>query len=142
MVPFIGWGVYIMGLIDTEFKRLSIDMTSWDAFITSLPYFIYPVLAVLIVPLIVILKLDFGPMKKAEERIMNSGKIYWENAKPLRESIDTDKEVESKSKPILIWLPILILIISLFTLLAPKGFLFQSVEGKDFRIALLSLIHI
>ncbi|MFU1791651.1 Na+/H+ antiporter NhaC family protein [Mammaliicoccus sciuri] len=66
MVPFIGWGVYIMGLIDTEFKRLSIDMSSWDAFIVSLPYFIYPVLAVLIVPLIILLKLDFGPMKAAE----------------------------------------------------------------------------
>ncbi|HCN60657.1 MULTISPECIES: Na+/H+ antiporter NhaC family protein [Mammaliicoccus] len=136
MIPFIGWGVYIMGLIDTEFKRLSIDMTSWDAFITSIPYFIYPVLAVLIVPLIILLKLDFGPMKKAEDRIMNTGEIYWENAKPLRESVDTDKDVENKSKPILIWLPILILIISLFSLLAPKGFPFQSVEGKDFRIAL------
>ncbi|MCJ0920512.1 sodium:proton exchanger [Mammaliicoccus sciuri] len=136
MVPFIGWGVYIMGLIDTEFKRLSIDMSSWDAFMVSLPYFIYPVLAVLIVPLIVLLKLDFGPMKAAEDRIMNTGQIYWDNAKPLRESVEVDKDVENKSKPILIWLPIVILIVSLFTLLAPKGFPFQSVEGKDFRIAL------
>ena len=136
MVPFIGWGVYIMGLIDTEFKRLSIDMSSWDAFIVSLPYFIYPVLAVLIVPLIILLKLDFGPMKAAEDRIMNTGQIYWDNAKPLRESVEVDKDVENKSKPILIWLPIVILIVSLFTLLAPKGFPFQSVEGKDFRIAL------
>lgn len=136
MVPFIGWGVYIMGLIDTEFKRLSIDMSSWDAFMVSLPYFIYPVLAVLIVPLIILLKLDFGPMKAAEDRIMNTGQIYWDNAKPLRESVEVDKDVENKSKPILIWLPIVILIVSLFTLLAPKGFPFQSVEGKDFRIAL------
>nr|WP_235724823.1 Na+/H+ antiporter NhaC family protein [Mammaliicoccus sciuri] len=136
MVPFIGWGVYIMGLIDTEFKRLSIDMSSWDAFMVSLPYFIYPVLAVLIVPLIILLKLDFGPMKSAEDRIMNTGQIYWDNAKPLRESVEVDKDVENKSKPILIWLPIVILIVSLFTLLAPKGFPFQSVEGKDFRIAL------
>ncbi len=125
-----------MGLIDTEFKRLSIDMSSWDAFMVSLPYFIYPVLAVLIVPLIVLLKLDFGPMKAAEDRIMNTGQIYWDNAKPLRESVEVDKDVENKSKPILIWLPIVILIVSLFTLLAPKGFPFQSVEGKDFRIAL------
>lgn len=136
MVPFIGWGVYIMGLIDTEFKRLSIDMSSWDAFMVSLPYFIYPVLAVLIVPLIILLKLDFEPMKAAEDRIMNTGQIYWDNAKPLKESVEVDKDVENKSKPILIWLPIVILIVSLFTLLAPKGFPFQSVEGKDFRIAL------
>lgn len=136
MVPFIGWGVYIMGLIDTEFKRLNIDITSWDAFISSLPYFIYPVLAVFIVPLIVILKLDFGPMKKAEDRIKNTGEIYWPESKPLRESVNSDDKTASLSKPILIWLPILILIISLFSLLAPKGFPFQSVEGKDFRIAL------
>ncbi|MFU1791650.1 Na+/H+ antiporter NhaC family protein [Mammaliicoccus sciuri] len=67
---------------------------------------------------------------------MNTGQIYWDNAKPLRESVEVDKDVENKSKPILIWLPIVILIVSLFTLLAPKGFPFQSVEGKDFRIAL------
>ncbi|GGI42076.1 SLC13 family permease [Mammaliicoccus stepanovicii] len=112
MVPFIGWGVYIMGLIDTEFKRLNIDITSWDAFISSLPYFIYPVLAVFIVPLIIILKLDFGPMKKAEDRIKHTGEIYWPDSKPLRESVNSDDKTASLSKPILIWLPILILIIS------------------------------
>lgn len=136
MIPFIGWGVYIMGLIESQFNSLNIKMSSWDAFIEALPYFIYPILAVLIVPLIVILKLDFGPMKKAEERSINTGEIYWPESKPLRESILEDDEVSKNSSPIMIWLPILVLIVSLISLLAPKGFPFQSVEGIDFRIAL------
>lgn len=134
MVPFIGWGVYIMGLINQEYENLGITESDFTAFISSLPYFIYPILAVLIVPAIIFTKFDFGPMKLAEERTL-LGERFWENSKPLRRPESLDMTAH-KSKPIIIWLPLLILFITLFTLLTLRGFPFESVPGEEFRVAL------
>ncbi len=35
LIPFIGWGVYIMGLIQKEFTALNVSMSDWDAFLWS-----------------------------------------------------------------------------------------------------------
>jgi Na+/H+ antiporter NhaC len=136
MIPFIGWGVYIIGLINTEYDRLNITESGWDSFMHSIPFYIYPVLAVLIVPLIVITKLDFGPMAKAERRIKETGQIYWPDSKPMRKSEAFNEIKESSSKPILVWFPILILIVTIVGLLIPLGFPFKKIDGNEFRIAL------
>ncbi|UOQ91877.1 sodium:proton exchanger [Halobacillus shinanisalinarum] len=136
MIPFIGWGVYIIGLINTEYGRLNITESGWSTFIHSIPYYIYPMLAVLIVPLIVITKLDFGPMAKAERRIKETGQVYWSDSKPLRKSEGFTEMKETSSKPILVWFPILMLLATLVGLLIPLGFPFEKIEGNDFRVAL------
>ncbi|ASN06177.1 Na+/H+ antiporter NhaC family protein [Virgibacillus necropolis] len=136
MIPFIGWGVYIIGLINTEYGRLNITESGWDAFIQAIPYYIYPILAVLIVPLIVITKLEFGPMAKAERRIQETGQVYWPDSKPMRKSEAITEIKETSSKPILVWLPILILLVTIIGLLIPLGFPFKKIDGNDFRVAL------
>ncbi|GGK07535.1 sodium/hydrogen exchanger [Lentibacillus kapialis] len=136
MIPFIGWGVYIIGLINTEYERLNITESGWSTFIHAIPYYIYPMLAVLIVPLIVITKLDFGPMAKAERRIRETGQVYWPESEPLRKS-ETIKDIKkTSSKPILVWFPILTLLVTLVGLLIPLGFPFEKIDGNDFRVAL------
>lgn len=67
LIPFIGWGVYIMGLIQKEFTALNVSMSDWDAFIGAIPYQFYAFLAIAIVPIVSFFKLDFGPMAKAEQ---------------------------------------------------------------------------
>lgn len=135
LVPFIGWGIYIMGLINQEFTRLDIAESDFSAFMNAWPYFIYPILAVLIVPLVVILKRDFGPMKSAEKRTFEKEERYWSNSTPLRRPA-TDTSSENGSHPMLIWLPLVVLMVTLFGLLIPQGFPFVAVEGSAFRIAL------
>lgn len=136
MVPFIGWGVYIMGLINQEYERLGITENDFTAFMNSLPFFIYPILAVLIVPVIILTKFDFGPMKNAEKRTLETGERFWPNSKPLRQPEDVQNTTNSNSRPILIWLPLVVLLVTLFGLLIPQGFPMTPVDGNVFRVAL------
>ena len=134
LVPFIGWGVYIMGLIQKEFDLLKITETDWSAFIHAIPYNIYSILAVIIIPVVAFTGYEFSSMAKSEKRTQETGELYWPDSKPLRKS---EIAIDSKgSKPILIWLPILILLITMFSILAPLGFPFAKIPGNTFRSAL------
>lgn len=133
LVPFIGWGVYIMGLIQKEYETLKIAESDWTAFMQSIPFNIYSILAVIMVPIIAYTGYEFSAMAKAEKRTQETGELYWEHSKPLRkpEAINS-----ANSSPILIWLPLLVLFVTLFGILAPLGFPFKKVSGGDFRTAL------
>lgn len=135
LIPFIGWGIYIMGLINEEFGRLALTESDFSAYMNAWPYFIYPILAVLIVPAVVLLKKDFGPMRTAEKRTTD-GERYWPNAAPLRQPAAPDLQAENNSRPMLIWLPLAVLFVTLFGLLIPEGFPFEAVSGSTFRVAL------
>lgn len=136
MIPFIGWGVYIMGLISKEYERLGVKESDWDAFMNALPFYIYPMLAVLIVPVMLLTKSEFGPMRKADRRIEKTGEIYWPHSKPLRKTEAMNEYLETKSKASLVLVPILVLLVMLFGQLIPLGFPFKQVAGGEFRVAL------
>ncbi|MGM0900369.1 MAG: Na+/H+ antiporter NhaC family protein [Bacillota bacterium] len=135
LIPFIGWGVYIMGLIKNEFDLLNITASEFDTFVQVIPFQFYAILAVIMVPLVTFTKLDFGPMAKAERRIQETGALYWPDSKPLRKPEQTEKYTNS-SKAILIWLPLLVLFLTLFGLLISFGFPFEQVPGNEFRVSL------
>ena len=83
LVPITGWAVLVAGLIIGmgPIKDAGDAMT---AFIISIPFNIYSILAVVMVGLIAsgILP-DFGPMRVAEERAMKEGKLVRDGAQPL-----------------------------------------------------------
>ncbi len=133
LVPFIGWGVYIMGLIQKEFDALKIQESDWSAFVQSIPFNIYSILAVIIIPVIALTGYEFSAMAKAENRSQVTGEIYWPSSKPLRVA---EKVIDNGSKPILIWLPLIVLLGTMFGILAPLGFPFAKIPGGAFRAAL------
>jgi len=135
LIPFIGWGVYIMGLIKNEFDLLNITDSEFDTFVQVIPFQFYAILAVIMIPLVTFTKFDFGPMAKAERRIQETGSLYWPDSKPLRKPDQTEKYTNG-SKAILIWLPLLVLFLTLFGLLISFGFPFEQVPGNEFRISL------
>lgn len=135
LIPFIGWGVYIMGLIRAEFDKLNIADSEFSTLIHVIPFQFYAILTVLLVPLIAFTKLDFGPMAKAENRVRQTGQLYWPESKPLRKAEEMT-EYTNGSRAILIWLPLLVLFVTLFGLLISKGFPVTPVPGGDFRVAL------
>ncbi|WP_342514945.1 Na+/H+ antiporter NhaC family protein [Sporosarcina sp. FSL K6-1522] len=135
LVPFIGWGVYIMGLIKNEFDLLGIKTSEFDTLVQVIPFQFYAILAVTMVPLVAITKLDFGPMAKAERRIQQTGALYWPTSTPLRKADEND-DLTKGSNASLILLPLLVLFITLFGLLISFGFPFEPVPGNDFRVAL------
>ena len=135
LVPFIGWGVYIMGLIKNEFDLLNITTSEFSTLVQVIPFQFYAILAVSMVPLVAMTKLDFGPMAKAERRIQQTGALYWPESTPLRKP-DENNEMTKGSHAILILLPLLVLFITLFGLLISFGFPFKPVPGNEFRVSL------
>lgn len=83
LMPITGWAAYLMGLA----LGVGCIETTEDAaslFLHAIPFNFYPIFAVLFVGLIAtgIVK-DFGPMKKAEKRAVEEGKVIRDGATPL-----------------------------------------------------------
>ena len=126
LIPFIGWGVFIMSVIADAFSAVGVTTSEWDAFVAAIPYQIYAWLAITMVPVLTILKFDYGSMARAERDVAN--KVYAGPISPLGET--------SKAKPVLVWLPLLVLGVTLFATLNHHGFPFEQVAGSDFRAGL------
>lgn len=82
LIPLNAWGAYIMGLILAQGFENPLGVL-----IAVFPLNFYPMLAMVFVVTIIITGKDFGPMKKAELRAKNEGKVIRDGATPL---ISTD----------------------------------------------------
>lgn len=131
LIPFIGWGVYIMGLMQKEFIALDSDISDWDAFIHAIPYQFYAILAIAIVPLVAIKKLDFGPMAQAEIDTLQGKNNGYSNTK-------LTSFTHQNAQASFVWMPLLVMAVILILMLAPLGFPFEKVSGSIFRAALSS----
>lgn len=136
LIPFIGWGIYVMGLIREELDRLGNNASEFDIFVQAIPFQFYAILTVIAIPVVAVMKVDFGGMARADRRVKESGELYWPTSRPLRRVASQADGMTSESYPVLIWLPLLILFVTLFGLLVSYGFPFEPVPGSDFRIAL------
>ena len=67
LVPFIGWGVYIMGLLNQQIESLGVDASDYALLLSALPFQLYAWLALAAVPLLAIVGIEFGPMRRAED---------------------------------------------------------------------------
>ncbi|MCI8549471.1 MAG: transporter [Lachnospiraceae bacterium] len=99
LVPITGWAAYLSGLA----VGVGCIVTEADGaalFMKAIPFNFYALLAVVFVGLIGsgIIK-DFGPMKKAEKRAMEEGKVLADGATPLTGKELTDMEPYPGFKP-------------------------------------------
>ncbi len=133
LIPFIGWGVYIMGLIQAEFDNLSITRSDYTTFVEAIPFQIYAILAIIMIPLIAFTKKDFSQMRRAEERTTESDFFCDDN---LGEQGEEKGYSIRNARPMMVILPIAVVFVTLFVTLAPLGFPFQKVDGNEFRVAL------
>lgn len=133
LIPFIGWGVYIMGLIQAEFDNLGVPDSDYTTFVQAIPFQLYAILAILLIPLVAFTKKDFSLMKQAEEQAAQQ-ELSFEDA--VEDAADDGKYSKKNAKPIMVILPIVVVFATLFLTLAPQGFPFKKVGGNDFRVAL------
>lgn len=135
LVPITGWGVYIMGIIATEFENLGIQTSDASAFVQAIPYQFYALLALVLVPLIALSKRDFGPMAKFEAYVLENG--------PTTAELEADKSIvqsENASKATA-WemiIPLLVMFVTIFVMFIGWGFPGQNIPGSKIRIALTS----
>ena len=125
LIPFIGWGVFIMSVIADAFAANGIETSEWDAFIAAIPYQLYAWLAITMVPVLAILRFDYGAMQRAEEAV---------------EEVDVEIQIEEPKddgvRSIVVWLLLVVLGVTLFATLGQLGFPFGQVAGSDFRAGL------
>jgi len=78
LIPLNAWGAYIMGLL------LAQGITNpLHAMILAYPLNFYPIFAMIIVVLVILLQKDFGPMRTAERRAREEGKVIRDGATPM-----------------------------------------------------------
>lgn len=123
LIPFIGWGVFIMSVIADAYAANSVTDDEWSAFVAAIPFQVYAWLAIAMVPVLAWLDFDFGPMRRAQPS-------------PEVSAAGSGDTAASRATPMLVWLPLLVLAATLFGVLARYGFPFQQVAGADFRAAL------
>jgi Na+/H+ antiporter NhaC len=121
LVPFIGWGVFIMSIIADAFAANGISDSEWNAFVAAIPFQVYAWLAIALAPVLAVLNFDFGPMRHTQPNPIEAA------AEPV---------AGGNAKPSLVWAPLLVLGSVLFAVLVQLGFPEQQVAGSDFRAAL------
>jgi len=114
LVPITGWAVLVAGLI-IGMGPIEDPGDAMMVFIISIPFNIYAILAVVMVGLIASNIIpDFGPMKVAEKRAMEEGKLVRDGAQPLMGDELTSIEPFPGIKTSLIWnfiFPVLLVIV-------------------------------
>ncbi len=121
------WIAFQIGMINTGISAAGIEgVSAFSAYLQSIPLNIYSILAVLMVGIIVITKMDFGPMRKAEIRAEKTGKVMRDGAIPLMD-VSNELGEENETKPMLITIFLPVLALTLVTLI---GFWVTGREGN------------
>lgn len=78
LIPLNAWGAYIMGLLIAQGVSNPLGLM-----VVAYPLNFYPILAMMVVVTIILTQKDFGPMKTAEKRALEEGKVIRDGATPL-----------------------------------------------------------
>ncbi|MEQ8705579.1 MAG: Na+/H+ antiporter NhaC family protein [Phaeodactylibacter sp.] len=118
IIPFNGWGAFIMSLLVAE------GFTDpFATMIRAVGYNFYPFLALLLVLFVVFTGKDYGPMRAAERRAREEGKLLNDGAQPMISDELTDVEtmpgVEPRAHNMI--LPILIMVFMMPVMLSVTG---------------------
>ncbi len=118
LIPLNAWGAYIMGLIAAQGFENPLGVL-----IAAFPFNFYPMLALLMVLIIIFTQKDFGPMKEAERRAREEGKLLNDGATPMISSdiiaLETKEGVEPKAYNMI--LPIFTMVIMMPLMLVFTG---------------------
>ena len=68
LIPFVGWGVYIMSLIENAYGTIGLEDEPFAVLLSVWPYQFYAFLALFSIPMILSTGKDFGPMVRAQNR--------------------------------------------------------------------------
>ncbi len=66
LIPITGWGAYIMSLIEKNYTTVGLTDDAFAVLISVIPYQFYAFLALLTVPMIILTRRDYGPMRRIQ----------------------------------------------------------------------------
>ncbi len=117
LIPFNGWGAFIMTLLAAEGFA-----NPFGTMLRALGYNFYAFAAILLVPVVVVTGIEWGPMKKAEQRA-RSGKTLNDKAQPVVDTSLTDIEAKEGVTPraFNMVVPIVVMVVCMPFMLAYTG---------------------
>jgi len=74
LIPFIGWGAYIMSLIEKSYAEVGLTENAFAVLLNVIPYQFYAFLALATVPIVIFTGKDYGPMQGMQKRFMAKSK--------------------------------------------------------------------
>lgn len=129
------WLGFEVGLIQQQFDALGIEKSAFVVFVQSIPFRFYSLFALLLVFSVVLGDWNFGPMKQAEKRAREEGKVLRDDANPLMETQASDIETPDHVDPRWWYFaaPIVVLVfVTVFSLWFTGG----GMDGRSFSEAL------
>ena len=130
--PISSWVAFLAGLIATEFAKNPeyADENSFISFIKTIPYNYYAILSIVMVLIVILLKLDYGPMAKAERRTAETGKVCDATFGSAGDDEDDEEGDYDSIKPAngnvaIFLIPIITLIVLAFVLILWTGGFFD-----------------
>ena len=130
--PISSWVAFLSGLIATEFAKnpAYADENSFISFMKTVPYNYYAILSILMVLIVILLKLDYGPMAKAEKRAAETGKLCEATFGSTGDDEDDEEGDYDSIKPAdggvaIFLIPIIVLIALAFILILWSGGFFD-----------------
>ena len=115
IAPISSWAAAVAGFVSEE------QIGGFELFLRAIPYNFYALLTILMMFVLVLMKFEYGPMKKHEANADN-GDIFSEEGRSLIEEVQEKSENKNSS----VWdlvLPVLVLIVScILGLLYSGGF--------------------
>lgn len=88
------WVAYMVGQIGNQFNALEIGYSPYVAYLRSIPYVFYNIIALVLLTFVIYTQRDMGPMLHAERRARQTGQVLREGAKPLITTKHADFEPE------------------------------------------------
>ena len=128
LIPFNAWGAFIMGLLVAQGFS--------DPFATlmqTIPFNFYPMLALGLALFLILKNKDFGPMKKAEERVNTTGKLLPDGAQPMvsEELTEVVTKPGVNPKAIHMILPLVTMVLMMPVMLTYTGWETALIERAD-----------
>lgn len=82
------WIAFMVGQIETQFSILDISFSGYGAYLKSIPFSFYNIIALALLTYVVLSGRDAGPMLAAERRARKTGKVLRDGAMPLISSAE------------------------------------------------------
>jgi len=107
LVPFNGWGALIIGLLAVQGISNPVAVM-----LASIRWNLYPMIAIVLVLLTILLRFDVGPMRTAERRAVDEGKLLADGAQPMvaEDVLSTAPEPGVRPRALYLVLPVVTMV--------------------------------
>lgn len=135
MMPISTWVGVILSTVAGVAAIQTAGVKPFTVFIEGIPFNFYAILTVVFVGFTAFLPMEFGPMRKAQRRALEEGKLMRDGAKPLMSKEVSELPMAPGAKPRAsnLLLPLAFLFAAAITMLYVTG---AGIDGGGFRAAM------